>query len=218
MMRIRPLATGPCPAAGRQSQAPPPYQLISCSSSDLFGEVFAHADPRQKPFGKTLARWCGGLDQSPPGQHYPGSNRCSAALRQAVQLGDENRASCSTTHPPLHPFKSFKTFNRCASFKLFNSEAESGKNFFGSLLDSGQRKQPGSSILRPVPVVPIVQPLTKTEGRSNRSIRSMVRQAHHDRLDLPLVLSSSKDALRSSWDRSVQNVQAVQPLRYVQTV
>jgi len=36
-------------------------------------------------------------------------------------------------------------------------EAESGKNFFGSLLDSEQRKQPGSSILRPVPVVPIVQ-------------------------------------------------------------
>jgi len=47
MMRIRPLATGHCPAAGRQSLAPPPYQLISCSSSGLFREVFAHADPRQ---------------------------------------------------------------------------------------------------------------------------------------------------------------------------
>ena len=32
---------------------------------------------------------------------------------------------------------------------------------------------------------------------SKRSRRSMVRQAHHERLDLPLVLSSSKDALRS---------------------
>ena len=30
-----------------------------------------------------------------------------------------------------------------------------------------------------------------------RSSRSMVRQAHHDRLDLPLVLRVSKDALRS---------------------
>jgi hypothetical protein len=39
---------------------------------------------------------------------------------------------------------------------------------------------------------------------SKRSRRSMVRQAHHERLDLPLVLSSSKDALRSS-RRSVRS-------------
>jgi hypothetical protein len=35
------------------------------------------------------------------------------------------------------------------------------------------------------------------EGDSYRDSRSMVRQAHHERLQLPLVLSSSKDTLRS---------------------
>jgi hypothetical protein len=37
-----------------------------------------------------------------------------------------------------------------------------------------------------------------SQARSSRSNRSMVRQAHHERLELPLVLSSSKDLLRSS--------------------